>query len=545
MKRIIAAMCAALCTVSLFSCGSSDTNGGEGHMYSVALKGNPQSLDPQFAEDESSATVIKNLYSGLMQTDKDGNLSVCTASDYNVSADGLVYTFDLREDNYWFFDENDDDVIDDGEYFPVTAADYVFALKRLLDPQMKSPYAKDFACIKNGEKILSGQLSPDDSGIVAKSDTQLEITLDYPCAEFLKLLSTQAAFPCNEKFFLSTKGRYGLDDRSVMSNGPFYVRQWFYDPYGSNNILYMRKNSTNVCESYEVLPSYVSFSIEDTESDIKKLFKDGEAECFTSLRSSGYNTKKYSVSGTKATTLGLIFNPDDKVFSHAEMRRTFAYSIDREALAEQVGSDVQVAYGIIPPAVRQLGRSYRDLSSDKQFDCYDMDKAAASFDRAETALGNISFDNVKILVCSSTVDSGYIHYLVQSWQDTLGFYVGIEEVTQSEFYQRIEEGDYKIALYPVRGTFNSGLSVIDQFETVECLKSGYGSDPYTYDILHCDSVSELVDRYTAAEKAILSEYRFIPLFYKNSYLIAHKDNDDIIYDPFSGAVDYRLARNYS
>ena len=227
------------------------------------------------------------------------------------------------------------------------------------------------------------------------------------------------------------------------------------------------------------------------------------------------------------------------------MRRTFAYSIDREALAEQVGSDVQVAYGIIPPAIRQLGRSYRDLSSDKQFDCYDMDKASASFVRAETALGNISFDNVKILVCSSTVDSGYIHYLVQSWQDTLGFYVGIEEVTQSEFYQRIEEGDYKIALYPVRGTFNSGLSVIDQFETVECLKSGYGSDPYTYDILHCDSVSELVDRYTAAEKAILSEYRFIPLFYKNSYLIAHKDNDDIIYDPFSGAVDYRLARNYS
>ena len=295
MKRIIAAMCAALCTVSLFSCGSSDTNGGEGHMYSVALKGNPQSLDPQFAEDESSATVIKNLYSGLMQTDKDGNLSVCTASDYNVSADGLVYTFDLREDNYWFFDENDDDVIDDGEYFPVTAADYVFALKRLLDPQMKSPYAKDFACIKNGEKILSGQLSPDDSGIVAKSDTQLEITLDYPCAEFLKLLSTQAAFPCNEEFFLSTKGRYGLDDRSVMSNGPFYVRQWFYDPYGSNNILYMRKNSANVCESYEVLPSYVSFSIEE-----------GQIVGIVGKNGSGKSTMLRSIAGVFSPNSGSI-----------------------------------------------------------------------------------------------------------------------------------------------------------------------------------------------------------------------------------------------
>ena len=78
MKRIIAAMCAALYTVSLFSCGSSDTNGGEEHNDPVALKGNPQSLDPQFAEDESSATVIKNLYSGLMQTDKD--LGTCPSA---------------------------------------------------------------------------------------------------------------------------------------------------------------------------------------------------------------------------------------------------------------------------------------------------------------------------------------------------------------------------------------------------------------------------------------------------------------------------------
>ena len=544
MKRIIAAACAVLCCVSLFSCGSSDTNEGTGHMYSVSLQGNPESLDPQFAEDPSSATVIKNLYSGLMQTDISGNLSCCNAESYTVSDDGLIYTFTLREDNYWFFDENDDDIIDDDEYFPVTADDYVFALKRLLDPKMQSPYAKDFACIKNGEKILRGELPPDTSGITAKSDRILEITLDYPCAEFLKLLSTQAAFPCNEEFFLATKGRYGLDDRSVMSNGPFYVRQWFYDPYGSNNILYMRKNEVNENDRYEILPSYVSFSIEDTEADIKQLFKDEETECFTSLGSSGYNTKKYSVTGIKATTLGLVFNPDIKTFANADMRRALAFSIDRDSLGEQVGSDVQVAYGIIPPAVMQLGRSYRELSSDKQFDVYDREQAISEYESAVKTLGNISFDGVKILVCSNTIDSGYVHYLVQSWQELFGFYIGIEDVTETDFYQRITDGDYTIALYPVKGSFNSGLSVIDEFETVDCLMTDLGDSTYTYDIMHCESVSQLVDRYTAAEKTILSEYRFIPLFYKSSYLIARKENDDIIYDPFSGAVDYRVARNY-
>ena len=74
---------------------------------------------------------------------------------------------------------------------------------------------------------------------------------------------------------MSTKGRYGLDDRSVMSNGPFFVRQWFYDPYGSNNILYMRKNEINVNDKYEVLPSFVSFSVQDSEAEVKvKSFND-------------------------------------------------------------------------------------------------------------------------------------------------------------------------------------------------------------------------------------------------------------------------------
>ena len=94
------------------SCGNPDRGSGLNHMYDAPLLGNPQSLDPQFADDPSSNTVIKNLYSGLMTTDKSGGLVCCNASDYSVSEDGTAYTFHLREDNYWFFDENDDDVID-------------------------------------------------------------------------------------------------------------------------------------------------------------------------------------------------------------------------------------------------------------------------------------------------------------------------------------------------------------------------------------------------------------------------------------------------
>ena len=77
-KKILAlAACALIGAGSLGSCGGGDRKGGgEGHMYGAALASNPESLDPQFANEPSSATVIKNLYSGLMMKDKDGNIVV-------------------------------------------------------------------------------------------------------------------------------------------------------------------------------------------------------------------------------------------------------------------------------------------------------------------------------------------------------------------------------------------------------------------------------------------------------------------------------------
>lgn len=547
-RKIIAiTACAAMIAGGITACGGDDDKrgSGAGHMYGAALAGNPRSLDPQFAGDPSSATVIKNLYSGLVMKDSSGSIVCCNAKDYTVSEDGCVYTFNLRDDNYWFFDTNEDDAIGDDEYFPVTANDYVFAFRRLLDPKMHSPYARDFTCIKNSQRVMEGGYSTEAVGAEALDDFTLQITLEYPCAEFLGLLTTPAAFPCNEQFFISTKGRYGLDDRSVMSNGPFYVRQWFYDPYGSNNILYMRKNTANERDGYEVLPSFVSFSIQDSEAEVRQCFKEEETECFTAMKVGGYNPRKYSIVGQKATTLGLIFNPKDKLYSNKELCKAVAFSADREALRGQLDSDLQIAYGIIPPAVDILGRSYRDLASDKQFDMFDKEKAVQCLAKAKEELKISSVESVKIIVDSSTVDSRYLHLLSQGCQESLGIYIGIEDLTSKEFNERIANGDYSIALYPLKADFNSGLAVFGEFDENECLRSAKGDLNSSESIMQCPSVNQLVDSYAAAEKALLEQYGFIPLFYKNSYIVANKDNEDIIYDPFTGSVDYRIAKNYS
>jgi oligopeptide transport system substrate-binding protein len=529
----------------LTGCGNEDKGSGTGHMYDAVLCENPASLDPQFADDPSSNTVIKNLYSGLMTVDAGGSIVCCNAESYTVSDDGTGYTFNLRDDNYWFFDTNDDDVIEEDEYFPVTAKDYVFALQRVLDPKMQSPYAAEFSCIKGAPLVSRGLLPPSEAEIYAADDRTLVISLEAPNAEFLYLMTTPAAYPCNEDFFNSTKGRYGLDDRSVMSNGAFFVRQWFYDPYGSNNILYMKRNDADWSKTYDIAPSFLSFSIERSEEDIRKKFKADETECFTTMNPNPYNPKKFIVEGKAATTLGLIFNPEDEYFSNVSLQKAIALCVDREKLAKKSGSDLEVAYGIIPPAVKLSGRSYRELVSDRSFDLFDSAAAKSCFGAGMEELGVAALESPKVLVCSGTVDTTVLRVLTQDWQDILGCYIGIDEVSAEDFYKRIENGNYGIALYPLKGELGYGTSVIGKFETEPCLKYALGGEEATPALRRCADTNELVEAYTSAERAIIEKNGFVPLFYKNSYLIASKDNEQIQYDPFTEAVDFRLALNYS
>lgn len=330
-----------------------------------------------------------------------------------------------------------------------------------------------------------------------------------------------------------------------MSNGSFFVRQWFYDPYGVNNILYMKKNSVNSNENNEILPSFLSFTIESDENDIRTMFRDGTIECFTTENIDGINRKKYNVTSSCATTLGLIFNPENKYFSGLSMRKALALSVDREKILDSDEKDILPAYGIIPPAVTLLGRSYRELVSDKQYEFYDVSEAERCFRIAKAELQTETFDDAKILVCTGMVNADYLHRISQNWQEIFGFYIGIEEVTPAEFNRCIADGDYSIALYPLKGSYNSGLSVIEQFNKNNFL--GYSADnkDLTGEVRRCADISELVDCYCNQESTILDGYGFVPLFYKNSYFVTNDDNEDIIYDAFTGAVDFRIAKNYS
>ncbi|MGN0676287.1 MAG: peptide ABC transporter substrate-binding protein [Ruminococcus sp.] len=527
----------------LVSCGS-DTNDGSGEMFDASLYKNPQSLDPQIADDVSSRTVISNMFSGLLSLDSDGAVVNDNAESYEISADGLSYKFKLRKDNYWFRDTDGDEDYSEGEYFPVTAHDYVFAFQRLFNPETRSELAGNFICIKNSEKILNGRLSPEEVGVYAEDDYTLVFQLEHSSADFLKLLTTTPALPCNEEFFYSTKGRYGLDEDSVISNGAFFMRQWFYDPYGSHNILYMKRNSVN-SQYDKVYPSYLSFSIEDSQEDINSEFISSDLDCISTLEfDSRFSKKKYSYDSYRSITLGLIFNKKDPIYSNENLRKALAYGINRESAKKKIDDDVEMAGGLIAPAVTLLGRSYRELSADDTLSVYDEKKSLEYLEKAKSELNRETFDPVKILVCNESVNPDELHVLSQQWSDLLGIYIGIEEVTEKNFYSRLDKGDYSIALYPVTADYNSGISFLYQFAKNPYFDIKDDTKQSITDLSYIANAQDYVSAFSDIERDILNQYCYIPVFYKNTYLVMKSENTDILYEPFSQAVNFQYAKNF-
>lgn len=525
-----------------------EENDGSGYLFTVSLPSNPKSLDPQSATDSSSKTIIENLYEGLLELDETGTPQLAAAESYTVSSDNLIYTFTLHNDRFWYFDANENDTIDVGEYWQVTASDYVYAFQRIFDPQTQSPYAETFSAIHGAEDVRNGNADPSEIGVHAVSDTQLQFTLDTPDARFLSLLATTAAMPCNENFFLQTKGRYGLDQQSVASCGAFYMRLWFYDPYGKDNLIYMRRNSVNAT-ARRVYPTNLTFHIRKSEQEAAEDFSSGNSDVLITptLQPQYAENKDYNIISSRATTLGLIFNPDNSCYANANIRTGLSLGIDRTNIGSSSGGDLAGASAIVPPAAYQNGSNYRTAVPDTSlFPAYDANTAIATFHKGMEELEIESLDSTKILVCASLMDCEQLHDIIQNWQEIFGFYIGIEEVSESDYHQRIADKNYTIAVCGITGMEGTPTSVLEQFssDSNEFYYNSHTVDSLLPSLRSCTDAAQLQKQCQTLEQAILNDAWFIPIYYKNQYCITRSGNADIDFDAFSGAMNFRNAKHF-
>ena len=509
---------------------------GSGHTFKYNLSSNPQNLDPQLASDESSIMVIENIMSGLVKKGSDGSIQPDAAKSYTISDDGLVYTFELKDDIYW---ESAADYTE-----KLTAEDFVFAFQRIYDSEaLFSPYIDDFLCIKNAESVSKGNLSKDKLGVTVTSDNTLQIELEYPCFDFLEKLTLTGAKPCSKAFFEFTKGRYGLSAETTASNGAFYLKEWNYDPYWDNNYMILRRNKSN-SENYFTYPYSLNFFIKKGTDSNMSDFLAGDIDCTVV---SNYDKKvfaknRYESYATK--TYGLIFNTNSKYLASKSIREALSTSFVR---GESQNPDYVSGCGIIPSGVSVAGRKYRELVSDESFNLYDKEKTLTLWNSELKANNYVSIDGLKITVPESFGGTDLVSNVTEQWQQNLEFYCGVEVVSENEYQLKLSNGNYDIALVEIQSESGTAGGFLDCFSSNNDLitpNTRYAVAGAAAQISKAENLGKATELYTNAEQIIIDSYEFIPICYGNEYFIFPDNVTDLNYDPITHSVDFGEAKYF-
>ena len=505
-------------------------------IFKLDISANPSTLDPQQANDPISDTIIGNVFLGLTRTAEDGSVEDGAAYEYSVSEDGLVYDFKLREDIYW--------VSVDGFEAQCTAQDFVFGFRRLFVSQTQAARASEYYCIKNSEKYRDNTLIS--LGVAAKGDFELEITLETPNPRFLELLSEPPAMPCNEEFFRSTQGKYGLSAKCTPSNGSFYVRSWHYEPRPTADVnnLILSRNYKNA-EPLGVCPSGLNFFIRNESRHITN-FNDGSTHCIALSNDDKDRVKgKNNVEEFSNISCGLVFNRNFTPFQNDDFRKAMTLLVDREEISMAI-PDFELASGVVPDHVSVGGQSYRaSVGGACEIPEYDPDLAAELFRGTRSQLDLSLFTGARVIVCSAASRT-VVSYILQEWQRLFGFYCTIETLNETDFKTRLKNGSYEVAVLELSGKYNSPAAYLEQFASDSSDNYGrFYDDAYDELIDSADTAAEAdesAEFYKQAEQYLIDNSAFLPIFFKNEYFFTDKDSVDIVYNPFSKTIDFTKAK---
>lgn len=502
------------------------------------LSQTPRTLDPQTADDAASQFVIRNLFEGLLEREPDGTLSPAAAARYSVSEDQLTYTFVLREDIWWSYAAEDGTPTQE----PVTAADFVFAFRRLFQSNTNPTAASRYFCIQNARAVLEGEAEADSLGVTALSDRELRFVLEAPNDNFPDLLTATYAMPCNESFFRGTRGRYGMEAETILSNGPFRILRWTSDS------IRLEKNDTfRLADT--MLPEEVRlYAPNDSAGDSVQRLSEGLVHAaFLSGQEGSALQQGFQSEPIETTVWGLLPNWDNALLANEQIRSALALAFDRSSYEGLLTGELAAARAILPHGILLSGTAFRDLAGEELVPAYDPQAAYTLYKKGLSALGRTGAGELRLIVNadSGTAAAGLFTQISQVLQRDLSLFINVEYLDANTYGSRLATGDFELALCELRSPDSSPWSILSRF--LEDSPENYGgySNPDFDAALHAaESASraeESDQAYLEAERLLLEDTAFYPLAYSTDYFVTRSDVHDIVYNPWNGFVDFRFA----
>ena len=344
--------------------------------FSMPYASDPVTWDGLATSRAADTDAIINTYDGLMEYDVEGTLQPALAESYEVSDDGLTYTFHLRKDVKWTDSQG-------REVDTVKADDFVAGMQHMCDAQGGLEYLVQ-GVIKNVSQYISGEVTDfDEVGVKAVDDYTVEYTLEEPCSYFMTMLGYTIFMPMSRSYYQSQGGKfgaeydssaadyqYGKDSNSIAYCGPYLVT----NATAKNTIVF--KLSDSYWNKDNVNIKTLTWLFND-QSDVTKMYTDAKAGTvdYVNLNTSTMETAKSEglydqyavVSDTDATSFMAFYNINrtatanandgttakstksdeeiqrtNKALQNVHFRRAISFAADRGAYnAQQVGEDLK------------------------------------------------------------------------------------------------------------------------------------------------------------------------------------------------------------
>jgi oligopeptide transport system substrate-binding protein len=465
-----------------------------------------QSLDPHKTSTVEEANILRDLFTGLVAQDADANLIPGAAESWTVSADGKVYTFKLRKDDVW----------SDGT--PVTAGDFVFAWRRVVDPKTGSEYASMAFPVLNAEEINGGKAKPEDMGVKAIDDTTLEVTLKGPTPYFLEMLTHQAMYPVSE----ANVKKFGDDfvkAGSLVSNGAFTLAENV-----PNDHIKLVKNPKFFDAANVKLDAVNYIPVEDRAAGVKR-YQAGEIDSMNDMPTEQLADLKKQFGdqihiSPELGTYYYIFKFKKSPWDNAKLRNAISMIIDREQLAEKVWQNSMLpGYSLVPPGVKGYSARMMDYAEMAQLDREDAAKKLLA------ELG-ISPDKPQKLEIRYNTSENHKNTAVaiQEMLKPFGFDVSLVNTDGKTHYSYLEQhGDFDVARAGWIADYKDPATFLNLAKTGDGNNYGEYSNPEYDKLMDAASVesdpAKRMQQLSDAEAIMIKDLPLMPLLYYSNHNI--------------------------
>lgn len=527
-KKLVSLFLAIVAVISLCACG-----GDSSDVLILPIESDPMCLDPQVADSKEAKLMIANCFEGLVRLDKDYKIIPGVAESWEISKDGLTYTFNLRKDTHWKLLNSFEDVLPEGYKdtyrTQVIAADFVYGITRALDPATQAGDAEKLFGIKNASAVNSGKQPTSALGITAKDDLTLVITLERADPDFLRILTLPVAMPCHEDFFKATHAKYCLDLKYTFCNGPFYLSRWAED-----NTLSMYKND-EYKGSVKVNPDELYFYVNTEESSVVKKIRQRTYDCaFISEAAKNELSDSDIISNysIQNTVYGLCFNCTDSVLSNENMRRALAMVTKTAELTANY--DNSFTKGIVPDCVRYGENSYREAAGNVSGIAYNEQQALTLWKKG---LKKLDISTAEVIVTCTEENAHLMQQTVQNWQRVFSTSIlaKVEVKTADQISTMIYNTSYQVLYHKISTDSSTVTDTLKKF-TSDSSSNFFGFADKNYDSI----VNSVISAYSgaaklsgciSAEKYILDKAVFLPMLGGSSYAVVNKGVDGLYFSP--------------